>query len=336
MTQVEIAGSTGLSPATVLQHGARELDGAGAVELAPSIRNGRRPCSSRRRPATPCWPGSPSATRDVARSHRGRAARRRRAAAPPPAREPQRRRGHGAGSSPALRPRREGGQDDGRREGRRRRDPGARRQRDRTGGLREHPARMARGRCRRGDARPTGCPCLGGQHVQPRRARRAAVRRVGRGSRTGPTSSSPTALGPAWCSAGRCSGAAPARRARSATSHRRARTDLPVRQPGCLETFIGSAALSEALAGSHGRLTLRDIIAKANDGDQGCLPRAGGCRPAPRRRARRPRQPAQPGGPRARRQLSVVGDVITDPMRRALERSAIPSAVASLRSCSPS
>ncbi len=29
-------------------------------------------------------------------------------------------------------------------------------------------------------------------------------------------------------------------------------------------------------------------------------------------------------------QLSLVGDVITEPMRRALERSAIPSAVASL------
>ena len=41
MTQVEIAGSTGLSPATV-SNMVKELDGAGAVELAPSIRNGRR------------------------------------------------------------------------------------------------------------------------------------------------------------------------------------------------------------------------------------------------------------------------------------------------------
>ncbi len=41
MTQVEIAGSTGLSPATV-SNMVKELDAAGAVELAPSIRNGRR------------------------------------------------------------------------------------------------------------------------------------------------------------------------------------------------------------------------------------------------------------------------------------------------------
>jgi hypothetical protein len=41
MTQVEIAGHTGLSPATV-SNMVKELDTAGAVELSPSIRNGRR------------------------------------------------------------------------------------------------------------------------------------------------------------------------------------------------------------------------------------------------------------------------------------------------------
>ena len=41
MTQVEIAGQTGLSPATV-SNMVKELDAAGAVELSPSIRNGRR------------------------------------------------------------------------------------------------------------------------------------------------------------------------------------------------------------------------------------------------------------------------------------------------------
>lgn len=41
MTQIEIAGNTGLSPATV-SNLVRELDAAGAVNLTPSIRNGRR------------------------------------------------------------------------------------------------------------------------------------------------------------------------------------------------------------------------------------------------------------------------------------------------------
>jgi predicted NBD/HSP70 family sugar kinase len=41
MTQVEIAGLTGLSPATV-SNMVKELDAAGAVALAPSVRNGRR------------------------------------------------------------------------------------------------------------------------------------------------------------------------------------------------------------------------------------------------------------------------------------------------------
>ena len=41
LTQVEVAGLTGLSPATV-SNVVKELDAGGAVELAPSIRNGRR------------------------------------------------------------------------------------------------------------------------------------------------------------------------------------------------------------------------------------------------------------------------------------------------------
>ena len=41
LTQVEIAGVTGLSAASV-SNLVRELDAAGAVRLSPSIRNGRR------------------------------------------------------------------------------------------------------------------------------------------------------------------------------------------------------------------------------------------------------------------------------------------------------
>jgi predicted NBD/HSP70 family sugar kinase len=99
---------------------------------------------------------------------------------------------------------------------------------------------------------------------------------------------------------------------------------------GCLETFIGAQALGDALAGSHGRLTLRDIIARAIDGDQGCrrvLDDAGrhlGVALAGLVNLFNPAVLVLGG------QLSLVGDILTEPMRRALERSAIPSAVASL------
>ncbi|MEW1952435.1 ROK family transcriptional regulator [Terrabacter sp. NPDC080008] len=99
---------------------------------------------------------------------------------------------------------------------------------------------------------------------------------------------------------------------------------------GCLETFVGSLALSEALAGSHGRLTLRDIIARAIEGDAGCrrvLDDAGrhlGVALAGLVNLLNPEMVVLGG------QLSEVGELIVEPMRRALERSAIPSAVASL------
>jgi predicted NBD/HSP70 family sugar kinase len=99
---------------------------------------------------------------------------------------------------------------------------------------------------------------------------------------------------------------------------------------GCLETFIGAHALTEALAGSHGRLTLRDIIAKAIEGDQGCrrvLEDAGrhlGVAVAGLVNLLNP-EVIVIGG-----QLATVGEIITEPMRRALDRSAIPSAAASL------
>ncbi|MFR9725189.1 ROK family transcriptional regulator [Streptomyces sp. MS19] len=39
---------------------------------------------------------------------------------------------------------------------------------------------------------------------------------------------------------------------------------------GCLETFVGAPALLGMLAASHGHLTLRDVIARATEGDAGC------------------------------------------------------------------
>ncbi|WP_078856361.1 ROK family transcriptional regulator [Streptomyces sp. NBRC 109706] len=39
---------------------------------------------------------------------------------------------------------------------------------------------------------------------------------------------------------------------------------------GCLETYVGAPALLEMLTASHGHLTLRDVIVRAKDGDPGC------------------------------------------------------------------
>ncbi|MEN5075568.1 ROK family transcriptional regulator [Isoptericola cucumis] len=39
---------------------------------------------------------------------------------------------------------------------------------------------------------------------------------------------------------------------------------------GCLDTVVGDRALLEPLRSSHGRLTLRDVVRLANDGDPGC------------------------------------------------------------------
>ncbi len=39
---------------------------------------------------------------------------------------------------------------------------------------------------------------------------------------------------------------------------------------GCLETFVGAPALLGMLAASHGNLTLRDVITRASEGDAGC------------------------------------------------------------------
>ena len=39
---------------------------------------------------------------------------------------------------------------------------------------------------------------------------------------------------------------------------------------GCLDTFVGAQAVLGALRGSHGALTLRDVINRALDGDPGC------------------------------------------------------------------
>ncbi|QGN58707.1 ROK family transcriptional regulator [Nostocoides sp. HKS02] len=99
---------------------------------------------------------------------------------------------------------------------------------------------------------------------------------------------------------------------------------------GCLETYIGARGLLDALAASHGPLSLRDVIYRALDGDAGCrrvLEDAGrhlGVAVAGLVNLVNPEVIVLGG------QLARVGSIITRPMRASLERCAIPSAAASV------
>jgi predicted NBD/HSP70 family sugar kinase len=99
---------------------------------------------------------------------------------------------------------------------------------------------------------------------------------------------------------------------------------------GCLDTFVGAQAVLGALRGSHGALTLRDVISRALEGDPGCrrvLEDAGrhiGVAVAGVVNLLNPEVVAIGG------QVARVGDLVLDPMREAIERCAIPSAAASL------
>jgi predicted NBD/HSP70 family sugar kinase len=99
---------------------------------------------------------------------------------------------------------------------------------------------------------------------------------------------------------------------------------------GCLETYIGARGLREALAASHGPLSLRDVISRARAGDAGCrrvLGDAGrhlGVALAGLVNLVNPEVIVLGG------QLAKVGSIITTPMRASLERCAIPSAAASV------
>jgi predicted NBD/HSP70 family sugar kinase len=99
---------------------------------------------------------------------------------------------------------------------------------------------------------------------------------------------------------------------------------------GCLETYIGYQALLDALKPTHGALPLRDMISLALDGDPGCrrvLGDAGrhlGVALAGLVNLVNP-EVVVVGG-----QLAKVGPIISGPMLTALERCAIPSAAASV------
>lgn len=99
---------------------------------------------------------------------------------------------------------------------------------------------------------------------------------------------------------------------------------------GCLDTFVGARAVLAALRPSHGSLTLRDVIGRALDGDPGCrrvLEDSGrhlGVALAGVVNLINPEVVALGG------QVARVGEVVLGPMREAIERCAIPSAAASV------
>ncbi|MCE7082022.1 ROK family transcriptional regulator [Streptomyces sp. ST2-7A] len=94
---------------------------------------------------------------------------------------------------------------------------------------------------------------------------------------------------------------------------------------GCLETFVGAPALLGMLAGSHGNLTLGDLIGRAAEGDPGCrrvladtgrhlgVAAANIC------------NLIDPGIIVVGGRLAEAGDLLLDPMRAVIEQRTMPS-----------
>ncbi|WP_353650565.1 ROK family transcriptional regulator [Nakamurella sp. A5-74] len=99
---------------------------------------------------------------------------------------------------------------------------------------------------------------------------------------------------------------------------------------GCLETYVGSRAFQDALVRTHGTLTLRDVVTRVGRGDAAChrvIEDAGrylGMAVAGLVNLINPEVVVLGG------QLSRVADVVLGPMRAALDRCAVPSAAAAV------
>ncbi|MBR7744739.1 ROK family transcriptional regulator [Phycicoccus sp. BSK3Z-2] len=99
---------------------------------------------------------------------------------------------------------------------------------------------------------------------------------------------------------------------------------------GCLDTFVGASPVLAALRPTHGGLTLRDVITRALDGDPGCrrvLQDSGrhlGVALAGVVTMLNPEVIAIGG------QVARLGDLLLGPVRESVERCAIPSAAASV------
>lgn len=99
---------------------------------------------------------------------------------------------------------------------------------------------------------------------------------------------------------------------------------------GCLDTVVGAQALIEPLRGSHGSLTLRDVIARAVAGDRGCaqvIADAGaaiGAVVAGLGVAVNPQRVVIGG------ELAETGELLLGPLRDAVLRRVLPNQIAPL------
>jgi predicted NBD/HSP70 family sugar kinase len=97
---------------------------------------------------------------------------------------------------------------------------------------------------------------------------------------------------------------------------------------GCLETFVRAPVLLEMLRRSHGPMSLREMIARAVDGDAGCrrvIADAGrhiGVAVAGLCNLLNPERVVVGGG------LAAAGDLLLDPMRDVVQRFSVPAAAA--------
>lgn len=97
---------------------------------------------------------------------------------------------------------------------------------------------------------------------------------------------------------------------------------------GCLERSVGAPALLESLRGSHGDLTVADLLRLADAGDAGCRRVIGdagrliGVQVANLCNLLNPQRVIIGGS------LSAAGSVLLDPIRASLERCALPMAAA--------
>ncbi|MEJ7648747.1 MAG: ROK family transcriptional regulator [Nakamurella sp.] len=98
---------------------------------------------------------------------------------------------------------------------------------------------------------------------------------------------------------------------------------------GCLEAYVGSRAITESLARTHGSLTLRDVVTRTNRGDVACrrvVEDAGhhlGVALSHLVNLINPEVIVLGG------QLALAADVLLGPVRAALDRCALPIAVGS-------
>ncbi|MEI2764680.1 MAG: ROK family transcriptional regulator [Dermatophilaceae bacterium] len=102
---------------------------------------------------------------------------------------------------------------------------------------------------------------------------------------------------------------------------------------GCLDTYVGAQALLDAVRATHGSLSLRDLVSRALDEDPGCrrvIDDAGrhiGVALAGVVNLLNP-EIVVVGGP-----LSRAGDLLVHPIRETLARCALPSAAHSVHVC---